>query len=546
MACPDSHYRSTDRIGSAVFDGCCNGRDSLRECPQLVQRGDRWARTSAPSRNRDALTSRTRIPAAIVVGYDLLHDAADPAAAGSSALTTIPASTTEMKSPICPRSRAPQIILLFLASISCSGDSTEPDRPGPATRVEVQSGAAQTGTVGASLPVPIVVRVLDARGRAVPSVTVNFTPASGSVQQPSASTDGNGSVSVLWTLGTLAGSQTLTVSINGVTPIVVNATAAPGPPARALMDEDSVRLNALQQTVALNTRVQDSFGNTIPGAVITFASSASSVATVDAGGRITALANGNAFVRATGAGPAADSVLVRVQQVPAALALSPAALVVAVGASRALAAVVVDSGGSQIPGTNAAVRYTTANPAIVAVDPSTGVINGVAAGVGVVRASDAANPAITDSAVVAVAGANSILATALVAGSEGSATVNRGQAFAVPVVLDLSRVAAQGDLGAAELSVKFNATLFQVDSAQVLTGGVGNVSATGEYSIAYAGINNNGGGSMVLATLFMRVLSSAPAGSRAVLQLSSAYPPLNTSLTAYAVPLILSGQLRVR
>jgi hypothetical protein len=451
-----------------------------------------------------------------------------------------------MKTPIGLRSRAPQIIFLFLASISCSGDSTEPNRPGPATSVEVQSGAAQTGTVGAALPAPIVVRVLDARGRAVPSATVNFAPASGSVLQSSASTDGSGSASVVWTLGTQAGPQTLTVSITGVTPIVVNATAAPGAPARALIDEDSVRLNALQQTVALNTRVQDSFGNTIPNAAITFASSASSVASVDAGGRITALANGNTLVRATSAGPAADSVLVRVQQVPAALALSPAALVVAVGASRALAAVVVDSGGSQIPGTNAAVRYTSATPAIVAVDPSTGVINGVAAGVGVVRASDATNPAIADSAVVAVAGASSILATALVAGSEGSATVNRGQAFAVPVVLDLSRVAAQGDLGAAELSVKFNATLLQVDSAQVLTGGVGNVSAAGEYSIAYAGINNNGAGSMVLATLFMRVLSSAPAGSRAVLQLSSAYPPLNTSLTAYAAPLILSGQLRVR
>jgi uncharacterized protein YjdB len=225
-------------------------------------------------------------------------------------------------------------------------------------------------------------------------------------------------VSVVWTLGTQAGPQTLAVSINGVTPIAVNATALPGAPARALIDEDSLRLNSLQQTSAITARVQDSFGNTIPGAPITFTSSASSVASVDASGRITALANGNAIVRAAGASTTADSVLVRVQQVAAGLAMAPAALVVAVGATRPLAAVVVDSGGSLIPGTNASVRYASANAAIASVDQATGVVSGVAAGVSVIRASDATNPAIADSAVVAVAAASSIVATSFVAGSE--------------------------------------------------------------------------------------------------------------------------------
>jgi hypothetical protein len=110
------------------------------------------------------------------------------------------------------------------------------------------------------------------------------------------------------------------------------------------------------------------------------------------------------------------------------------------------------------------------------------------------------------------------------------------------VTLDLTRVSGAGDLGAAEFVVKFNGTVLQLDSAQVLQGGLGNASAAGEYSIAYAGINANGSGSMVLATLFLRVLASAPAGARAVLQLSTPYPPLNTSLTAYTAPLILSAR----
>lgn len=101
-------------------------------------------------------------------------------------------------------------------------------RPRPPARIEVTSGDRQSGTAGTALPHPVRVRVLDSRGAPVAGATVTFTPSTGwGVVDPGvASTADDGIAATKWVLGHVGGTQTLTASIEGLTPVTFTATAA--------------------------------------------------------------------------------------------------------------------------------------------------------------------------------------------------------------------------------------------------------------------------------------------------------------------------------
>jgi hypothetical protein len=102
--------------------------------------------------------------------------------------------------------------------------------PAAASALALVSGGGQSAAGGAVLPAPIVVKVTDAFGNAIPGITVNFAPAaaSGSVAPTSASTGANGTAQTIWTIGGVAGPMTLNVTSTGLSPnpLVVTATAA--------------------------------------------------------------------------------------------------------------------------------------------------------------------------------------------------------------------------------------------------------------------------------------------------------------------------------
>jgi uncharacterized protein (TIGR03437 family) len=79
-------------------------------------------------------------------------------------------------------------------------------QPQPATLL-ILSGNNQSGAPGATLPVPLSARVVDASGNPVPNVTVIWQPVNQSVSLSSvvATSDANGMVSAIGTLGALAG-----------------------------------------------------------------------------------------------------------------------------------------------------------------------------------------------------------------------------------------------------------------------------------------------------------------------------------------------------
>jgi len=59
---------------------------------------------------------------------------------------------------------------------ACGGSDLVLPNEGVAARIDIVSGDGQTATVSATLPEPLVVRVLDSRDRPVSGQRVEFTP----------------------------------------------------------------------------------------------------------------------------------------------------------------------------------------------------------------------------------------------------------------------------------------------------------------------------------------------------------------------------------
>jgi PKD repeat protein len=91
----------------------------------------------------------------------------------------------------------------------------------------IVSGNNQTGTVGSTLPNPLVVKVADQSNNPLAGVTVNFavTAGSGSVNPTSATTASNGQAQATWTLGNTPGTNTATARVAGLTSVSFTATA---------------------------------------------------------------------------------------------------------------------------------------------------------------------------------------------------------------------------------------------------------------------------------------------------------------------------------
>ncbi|MGD8726539.1 MAG: hypothetical protein PVH40_02785, partial [Gemmatimonadales bacterium] len=103
---------------------------------------------------------------------------------------------------------------------------------GDAAVLELVSGDAQSDTVGATLPLPLVVRVTDLFGNPVQGTPVDFATADGGTLTPvSPTTDVDGLAQSVWTLGLTAGPQTATASSTGLagSPLTFSTTVTPAP-----------------------------------------------------------------------------------------------------------------------------------------------------------------------------------------------------------------------------------------------------------------------------------------------------------------------------
>ncbi|HEV8216686.1 MAG TPA: hypothetical protein VGP95_12650 [Gemmatimonadaceae bacterium] len=120
------------------------------------------------------------------------------------------------------------ITLVALAACGGSDDSTAPSQnTGPLNVVIAANSTGQTAAAGTKLPFPIAVTVVNssAAPQAGIAVTWEVLGAGGSVSAANTVTDQNGFTFVDWTLGDVAGTDSVRASISGGNSVIFTAKA---------------------------------------------------------------------------------------------------------------------------------------------------------------------------------------------------------------------------------------------------------------------------------------------------------------------------------
>ena len=130
-------------------------------------------------------------------------------------------------------------------------------------------------------------------------------------------------------------------------------------------------------TVQLRAEVRDQNASVMAGVTVTWSSSETSVATVDAAGLVTgASAGGPVTITATSGGQRGTAQITVLAPV-ASVEVTPPEATIFVGASEQLTAVTTDAGGSVLTGR--AVTWQSSNPSVATVNPN-GLVTGVRGG----------------------------------------------------------------------------------------------------------------------------------------------------------------------
>ena len=236
---------------------------------------------------------------------------------------------------------------------------------------------------------------------AIPVATVTVSPASVSLQMGQSSQltatpkDANGNPltgrAITWSssntaIATVSGSGLVT-GVAGGGPVTITATSE-GQSGSASVTVTTVPVASVTvtppsasvqvgQTAQLTATLKDANGNILTGRTVTWSSNQTTVATVNATGRVTARAAGSATITATSEGQSGTS-SITVTAVPvASVTVTPATASVAVGATVQLTATPKDANGN--PLTGRVITWSSSNTAIATVSGS-GLVTGVAAG----------------------------------------------------------------------------------------------------------------------------------------------------------------------
>jgi adhesin/invasin len=147
---------------------------------------------------------------------------------------------------------------------------------GAPASIAAVSGDGQSGVVASILSAPLVVKVTDQYSNPVPNATVSFavSPGGATVNPSSAKTDTQGRAQATLTLGTAAGSVSVSASVVGAAvPAVFSATATPGSPASlaSVSGNNQVGAAGVPLPNPLVVKVADQYGNPVPGTLVYFA-----------------------------------------------------------------------------------------------------------------------------------------------------------------------------------------------------------------------------------------------------------------------------------
>lgn len=141
---------------------------------------------------------------------------------------------------------------------------------GAATQIVLTSGNGQSGTAGAALAVPFVVTVRDANANPVSGTLVTFaTSSGGSLSALGVTTNGAGQASSTLTLATVAGANTATASVTGLTgsPVTFAATGTAGSATQIAVASGNgqSRIAGTALVASFVALVRDANGNPVAG-----------------------------------------------------------------------------------------------------------------------------------------------------------------------------------------------------------------------------------------------------------------------------------------
>jgi Big-like domain-containing protein len=148
--------------------------------------------------------------------------------------------------------------------------------------LELAGGDEQTGAPGSQLADPLVVRLVDEQGHGVRDRAVSWVVATGNgtASPQSSDTDEDGFASTAWTLGPLAGDNTLNAVISGVGVVSFTATAVGGGGTDPSADLSTIAaspasIEAVTGQSTITVTVRDGQGDAVAGAAVTLSATGS-------------------------------------------------------------------------------------------------------------------------------------------------------------------------------------------------------------------------------------------------------------------------------
>jgi hypothetical protein len=163
----------------------------------------------------------------------------------------------------------------LVVAAACGSDKNSTSPSLVATTITLNSGVnGQAGVVGTALAQPISVLVEDQNGAPMNDAAVTWTVVSGggSVTTSSTTTDDTGTTSVAWTLGTVAGVDSLKASLASGASAVVSATASAGSASAMRITAGGTQTVAAgSQTAPLVVQVVEQFANPVANATVAWA-----------------------------------------------------------------------------------------------------------------------------------------------------------------------------------------------------------------------------------------------------------------------------------
>ena len=258
-----------------------------------------------------------------------------------------------------------------LWAYACGDGTTEPPPyfPEPAT-ITVSPATAELTALGATVQLSAEIR--DQNGAVMAGATATWASSDGAAATVNASglvmAVSNGSATITATAGSASGSATVTVAQE------VSAVAVT--PAEA-------GIAALGDTLRLAAEALDANGNAVAGSEFSWESGDAAVATVDASGLVTAVANGDATITAT-SGSVSGNATVTVAQEASAVTVTPAAAsIAALGDTVRLTAEALDANGNAVAG--AEFSWESSDDVVATVD-RVGLVTAVGSGTATITA----------------------------------------------------------------------------------------------------------------------------------------------------------------